>query len=128
MLVSAALVEASRLGGWLSRALLYVLGPVAAALQHVMLSRKREYRADALAAELTGSADDLADALLRLDQALELVEFEASPAAEPLFTVDPFEDAGLATMFSSHPPVAERVRRLRNRSETTEAALGRPRK
>jgi heat shock protein HtpX len=115
VLVSAALVDASRLGGWLSRALLYVLGPLAAALQHIMLSRKREYAADALAAELTGSADDLADALLRLDQALELVEFQASPAAEPLFTVDPFEDTGLATMFSSHPPVAERVRRLRNR-------------
>lgn len=130
VMICAALIDASRLGGWLERALLYVLGPVAAALQHILLSPKREYAADRFAAEICGSPHGLADALLRLDQAAELVEFRASPAAEPLFTIDPFEETGLATMFRSHPPIAERVRRLREldpRPETHEAALGRPR-
>ena len=130
VMISAALIDASRLGGWLERLLLYVLGPLAAALQHIVLSPKREYAADRFAAEICDTPHGLADALLRLDQAAELVEFRASPAAEPLFTIDPFEDSGLATMFRSHPPVAERVRRLRELDpgpETDEAALGRPR-
>jgi heat shock protein HtpX len=55
----------------------------------------------------------MADALVRLDQAAELVEFAASPATEPLYTINPFMDAGLARMFVTHPPVGERVRRLR---------------
>jgi heat shock protein HtpX len=134
VMVSAALIDASRLGGWLERGLLYVLGPFAAALQHLLLSPKRELAADRLAAAICESPHGLADGLLRLDQAAELVEFQASPATEPLFTIDPFEDVGLATMFSSHPPIAERVERLRaldpaapaiGRKE--EAALGRPR-
>ena len=42
-----------------------------------------------------------------------MVEFAASPATEPLYTVNPFEEAGLAAMFVTHPPLGERVRRLR---------------
>jgi heat shock protein HtpX len=114
VMLSAALVDASRLGGWLERALLYVLGPLAAAIEHLLLSPKRELRADALAAEACESPHGLADGLIRLEQAAELVEFAASPATEPLFTINPFEEQGLAAMFVSHPPVAERVRRLRD--------------
>ena len=55
----------------------------------------------------------LADALLRLEQANELVEFRASPATEPLYTVNPFAEEGLAAMFVTHPPLEERIRRLR---------------
>jgi len=55
----------------------------------------------------------LADALIRLEQAMELVSFQASPVTEPLYTVNPFEPAGLAAMFSTHPAIGERVRRLR---------------
>jgi len=120
VVISAALIDASRLGGWLERALLYVFGPLAAALQHILLSPKREYAADRLAAEICDTPHGLADALLRLDQAAELVDFRASPAAEPLFTIDPFEETGLATMFRSHPPVAERVRRLRELDPETQ--------
>ena len=50
---------------------------------------------------------------MRLDRASDLVSFEASPATEPLYTVNPFEEAGLAAMFVTHPPLGERVRRLR---------------
>ena len=113
VLFAATLMEVSRLGGWLSRALLYVLAPLAAAFVHLLLSRKRELHADALGAAATGGAHDLADALMRLDRSAELVEFAASPATEPLYPIDPFEEDGIARMFKTHPPLAERLRRLR---------------
>ena len=112
VLFAATLVESSRIGGWLSRALLYVFAPISAAFVHLLLSPRRELDADALAAAATGGAHDLADALMRLDRAAELVEFAASPATEPLYCVDPFENEGLARMFKTHPPLADRVRRL----------------
>jgi heat shock protein HtpX len=56
---------------------------------------------------------DLADALMRLDRASELVDFAASPATEPLYPVDPFESEGIARMFKTHPAARGRVRRLR---------------
>jgi len=113
VVVAAALLETSRIGGWLSRALLFVLGPVAAAVVHLLLSPKRELVADRAAATLTGSPHGLADALIRLEQAAELVEFRANPATEPLYTFNPFAEEGLAALFVTHPPVGERVRRLR---------------
>ena len=111
--IAAVIVEASRIGGWFGRALLFVLGPVAAAFVHLLLSPKREFDADRAAAEICGSPHGLAAALIRLDQASELVEFQGSPVAEPLYTINPFEQKGLAALFVTHPPVAERVRRLR---------------
>jgi heat shock protein HtpX len=113
VLFAATLVELSRIGGWFSRALLYVFAPIGAAFVHVLLSPARELRADVLAVSATGGAHDLADALLRLDRAAELVEFAASPATEPLYPVDPFESEGIARMFKTHPPLEPRVRRLR---------------
>jgi heat shock protein HtpX len=113
VVVAAAIVEASRIGGWLERALLFVLGPCAAALVHLLLSPKREFRADRAAAQLCNSPHGMADALVRLDSASELVEFRASPATEPLYTVNPFLEEGLAALFVTHPPLGERVRRLR---------------
>jgi heat shock protein HtpX len=113
VVVAAALIETSRVGGWLQRALLFVLGPLAAAIVHLLLSPKRELAADRTAAELCGSPHGLADALTRLERASELVEFRANPATEPLYTINPFAEEGLAGLFVTHPPVAERVRRLR---------------
>jgi heat shock protein HtpX len=113
VVVAAAVVEASRVGGFLQRTLLFVFGPIAAAFVHLLLSQKREYEADRFAAEICDSPHGLADALVRLEQAMELVGFEASPTTEPLYTTNPFAEEGLAALFVSHPPVAERVRRLR---------------
>jgi heat shock protein HtpX len=113
VLFATTLVELSRVGGWFSRALLYVFAPIGAAFVHVLLSPARELRADVLAVNATGGAHDLADALLRLDRAAELVEFAASPATEPLYPIDPFESEGVARMFKTHPPLGPRVRRLR---------------
>src|SRR3954452_7216794 len=113
VIVAGALIETSRVGGWLQRTLLFVLGPFAAAIAHLLLSPKREFAADAAAAQLCGSPHGLADALIRLERAAELVEFRASPATEPLYTINPFAEEGLAGLFVTHPPVGDRVRRLR---------------
>jgi len=113
VVLATTLLELTRAGGWFSRALLSILAPVAAAFTHLLLSPKRELAADASAARLT-DPHDLADALLRLDRASELVSFEGSPATEPLYTVSPFDPEERVTrMFVTHPPVAERVSRLR---------------
>jgi heat shock protein HtpX len=114
VLFAVTLLEVTRVGGWLSRVLLFVLAPVAAAVVHVLLSPKRELRADELAVAVTERPDDLADALVRLDTAADLVSFAASPATEPLYTVNPFAgDDRLARMFDTHPPLPQRVARLR---------------
>jgi heat shock protein HtpX len=113
VLLAGWLVEVSRIGGFLERALLFVLGPIAASLVQVLLSPKREFAADARAAEICASPHPLADALVRIEQAMELVRFQASPVTEPLYLVNPFEPVGLAAMFSTHPPIGERVARLR---------------
>jgi heat shock protein HtpX len=111
--VAALFLETSRIGGFLQRTLLFFLGPVAAAFVHALVSPKREFTADRLAAELCDSPHGLADALMRLEQAAELVPFEGSPATEPLFPINPFAERGLGGLFGTHPPVAERVSRLR---------------
>jgi heat shock protein HtpX len=113
VVLAAMIVELSRIGGWLERALLFVLGPVASAFVHLLLSAKREFEADLLAASFCDSPHGLAGALIRLEQAAELVEFEASTATEPLYTINPFLEEGVAALFVTHPPVGERVQRLR---------------
>jgi heat shock protein HtpX len=113
VVIATILVETSRIGGFLERALLFVLGPVASAFVHLLLSVKREFQADELAARYCDSPHGLADGLIRLEQAAELLEFSASPATEPLYTVNPFLEEGVAGLFLTHPPVGERVGRLR---------------
>ena len=126
VVLAASIVELSTIGGWLERALLFVFAPVAAACVHVLLSPKREFEADRTAALLCSSPHGMADVLLRMEHAAELVDFKASPATEPLYPFNPFLEEGLAALFVTHPPVAERVRRLRaldgTRRPTTEAA------
>lgn len=112
-MLAVVLVELSRIGGFLERALLALLGPVAAAFVHLLLSPKREYAADRAAAAACGTPHGLADGLLRLDGASELVSFSANPATEPLYTVNPFAEEGLARFFVTHPALATRVSRLR---------------
>lgn len=113
VLLALWLLEASRIGGFLQRFLLLLLTPLAASLVHLMLSPKRELLADAAAARLCGSPHGLADALSRLEKAMELVDFRGSPATEPLYVDDPFGGDRLSRWFRTHPPVEERVRRLR---------------
>lgn len=116
VLLSTTLVETSRIGGFLSRALLYVLAPIGSAFTHALLSPKRELAADRDAAAIC-DPHDLADALIRLDRAGELVQFAASPTTEPLYPIDPFEHDRLSRMFRTHPPLAQRVAVLRAHGE-----------
>jgi heat shock protein HtpX len=113
VVLAATLLELSRIGGWFHRVLLWFLGPLASAFVHLLLSPKREFLADRAAAAICDSPHPMADALVRLDQAAELVAFSGSPATEPLYTVNPFLEVGLAALFVTHPAVGERVRRLR---------------
>ncbi len=113
VVLAAALIEVTRLGGCAQRALLFVLGPVASAFVHALLSPKREHLADRRAASICESPHGLADALIRLEQTTELVEIRASPATAPLYTVDPFPDRGLSGLFSTHPSPSDRIGRLR---------------
>lgn len=113
VVIAATLLELSRIGGWFQRVLLWFLGPLASAFVHLVLSPKREFLADRASAAICDSPHPLADALVRLDQAAELVSFRGSPATEPLYTINPFIEEGLAALFVTHPPVGERVRRLR---------------
>ena len=113
VVVATALIELSRVGGFLSRALLFVLGPVASAFVHALLSPAREFTADAAAAAICETPHGLADALVRLEQASELVDLQANPATAPLYTLDPFPDRGLPGLFATQPPPSERIARLR---------------
>lgn len=113
VVLASTLIELSRVGGALSRVLLFVLGPIASAGVHLLLSPKREFAADRHAAATCESPHGLADALIRLEQAAELIEFTASPATAPLYTVDPFPRERLPALFATQPPVSERVLLLR---------------
>src|SRR5207248_6900496 len=90
VVIATMIIETSRIGGFLERSLLFVLGPVASAFVHLLLSAKRELEADAMAAGFCESPHGLADGLIRLEQAADLLEFEASTTTEPLFTLNPF--------------------------------------
>jgi heat shock protein HtpX len=91
----------------------FILAPIAASIIQLAISRQREYAADAGGAEICGNPESLASALLRLEQGATAMPMQVNQAAEPLFIVKPFSAKGLAGLFSTHPPIEERVRRLR---------------
>jgi len=92
---------------------LVILAPVAASLIQLGISRQREFAADATGARIAGSSNALADALERLEAGAKAMPMQVNQAAEPLYIVKPFHGGGLAGLFSTHPPIEERVRRLR---------------
>ena len=92
---------------------LVILAPLAASLIQLSISRQREYSADATGAQITGNPESLASALLRLEEGAKAIPMQVNQAAEPLYIVKPFSGGGMASLFSTHPPIEERVRRLR---------------
>jgi heat shock protein HtpX len=92
---------------------MWLLAPLAAGLIQMAVSRQREFSADAGGAELCGNPESLASALLRLEGGAEAAPMEVNQATEPLYIVKPFSGGGIAGLFSTHPPIEERVRRLR---------------
>jgi heat shock protein HtpX len=92
---------------------LVILAPISATIIQLAISRQREYAADAGGAEICGNPESLASALLRLEQGAAAIPMQVNQAAEPLYIVRPFKGKGINGLFSTHPPIEERVRRLR---------------
>jgi len=93
--------------------LMIVIGPLAAMLLQLGVSRQREYLADATAARMLGEGRPLAEALETLERGAKVVPMQVNPATEALYIVNPLSAKGMAGLFSTHPPLAERVKRLR---------------
>lgn len=93
--------------------LMAVLAPLAAMLVQLAVSRAREYQADASGAKLAGKPWGLAKALEKLQVAQQVVPMAVNPSTAHLFIVNPLSGQALMNLFSTHPPIAERIARLR---------------
>ncbi|MGH8013593.1 MAG: M48 family metalloprotease, partial [Candidatus Binataceae bacterium] len=106
-------------GGLIELLVLAILAPLAASLIQLAISRTREYQADASGARLTHNPLYLANALRKLEAANERMPMEqASPSTAHLFIVNPLSAAGISRLFSTHPPIDERIRRLEQMAHT----------
>lgn len=94
-----------------------ILAPLAATIVQLAISRQREYSADATGADICGNPESLASALLRLEEGAKEIPMQVNQASEPLYIVKPIR-GGMAGLFSTHPPIEERVRRLRQMRPT----------
>jgi heat shock protein HtpX len=92
---------------------LIILAPLAATLIRLAISRSREYGADDTGARIIGNPDALARALEKLEQATSVRPLPVNPAIAHLFIVNPLRGATFSGLFSTHPPLEERIRRLR---------------
>jgi heat shock protein HtpX len=92
--------------------LMIILAPIAATLIQLSISRTREFQADAAGARIAGQSGGLANALLKLERASNRIPMQVNPAASHMFIVNPLSGASFTRLFSTHPPIAERVRRL----------------
>jgi heat shock protein HtpX len=93
---------------------LLIVAPLAATILHLAISRQNEFQADRTAAQIVGSPRGLMSALARLDAQARRIPMQVNPAAAQLAIVNPLSgrSAGLMSLFSTHPPMEERIRRL----------------
>ncbi len=109
-------------GGGIGALLMLILAPIAAVLIQLAVSRSREYQADATGAHFTGNPYALASALRKLDAYSRRVPMAATPSTAHMFIVQPLlRGADLASLFSTHPPIAKRIERLTGRPAEFEA-------
>jgi heat shock protein HtpX len=99
-------------GGGIGAILMIILAPIAAMLIKAAISRSREYEADASGAKLCGHPQSLASALRKLERGSKQIPMDASPATAHMFIVNPLRGGGIASLFSTHPPMEERIARL----------------
>jgi heat shock protein HtpX len=105
----------SRGGGLLGMLAMAIVAPIAALVIQMAVSRSREYAADATGARIAGQPHGLARALEKLERLNRRLPMDTSPATSHLFIVTPLSAGGLTKLFSTHPPIQERIRRLRGR-------------
>jgi heat shock protein HtpX len=100
-------------GGGIGALLMLILAPIAATLIQLAISRSREYEADATGAHVTGNPYALARALQKLDDYSRRIPMQASPTTAHLFIVAPLlGSGGIGNLFSTHPPIKDRIQRL----------------
>jgi heat shock protein HtpX len=114
----------NRRGNGLIVLLLSIVAPLAAMIIQMAVSRSREYLADASAAQISRDPEALASALAKLEQGNQSRPMEASPQTAHMFIVNPLHGGGLARLFSTHPPIGERIARLRELAGFPEGARG----
>jgi heat shock protein HtpX len=100
-------------GGILGVLIMSIIAPIAAMLIQMAISRSREYLADETGAHLAHNPESLARALEKLSLGTQRIPMDASPATAHMFIVNPLTGRSLMTLFSTHPPIEERVERLR---------------
>jgi heat shock protein HtpX len=105
--------EGAERGSALASLGLLIVAPIAATLMQLAVSRTREYGADASGGALSGDPEALANALVKLEQGAEALPYDRAPATAHLFIVNPLSGGGVMSLFSTHPPIEERIRRLR---------------
>ncbi|MDL2322147.1 zinc metalloprotease HtpX [Desulfosarcina sp. OttesenSCG-928-B08] len=96
--------------------LMSILAPLAAMIVQMAVSRSREYLADATGARIAGSPEGLARALEKLGAYSRQIPMQANPSTAHMFIVNPLSGGGLQNLFSTHPPMDQRIRRLRGLS------------
>jgi len=100
-------------GSPIAALVMMIVAPIAAMLVQMAISRTREYEADAGGAKIAGNPSGLANALLKLEKGNQVIPMaDAKPATAHMFIVNPLHGGGLMNLFSTHPPIAERVKRL----------------
>ncbi|MBF0225646.1 MAG: zinc metalloprotease HtpX [Desulfobacterales bacterium] len=95
---------------------LSIIAPMAAVLIQMAISRSREYLADSTGASFMGSGESLAKALETLEHRPQRISMEVNPATAHMFIVNPLSGKNLMALFSTHPPIEDRIRRLRGGS------------
>ena len=101
-------------GGIVGLIIMAVLAPIAATIIQMAISRSREYLADAGGAKISGKPYALANALEKLSRASQAVPLAANPSSAHMFIVNPLTGRSLMNLFSTHPPVEERIARLKS--------------
>ena len=105
--------EGGGIAGLVGSLVMIIVAPIAAMLVQMAISRSREYEADATGARIAGLPDGLANALLKLERGVRQIPMQVNPATSHLFIINPLSGETVARLFSTHPPIEERVKRLK---------------
>lgn len=103
-------------GSMVGSILMMILAPIAALIIQMAISRSREYIADQTGAEICGHPNWLASALAKLQRGAEAIPMNANPSTANMFIVSPLSGSSIAGLFSTHPPMEERIARLKQMS------------